>query len=204
MNLIRGGLIKGMEKVIRTQRAQTIVLLRRTARRRKTKTKSSSIDMGHRPDSDSESPRLSESLEHSSSLSAHPLDEIPKKMGYVQKIRNITPKIPGRHKSLIGYQDLRSFLKKKLGLSRLPCNLAEVRRCRQIYFYARYAFDLAKRYSDPSFPDRIYARRFLNIVLRMKFSTVLDHRPRPEDYASGSPYWLYRCIVKALSIGNKF
>jgi len=98
--------------------------------------------------------------------------------------------IPGHHRSLIGHQEERVYLAKRLELSRLPCSLSELRRCRKALSFCNYvAFELCPLYENPSNPNWDYTKKILNLVkstfqIRNMLDTVKF------KYSCYSPYLL--------------
>jgi len=114
-------------------------------------------------------------------------------------------RLPNRHRSLIGHQDERLFLKKSLNLFRLPCNLVELRFCRKMWKLCCEVSDLAAAYSNIYNKYRGCLKDFLNQVLRIPIRSLLDTKSiKYECYSPNLPVWLYRKIIKALHIGNNF
>lgn len=113
--------------------------------------------------------------------------------------------IPGRHKSLIGRSDLRNQVTMSLELARPPCNLYEIRMCRKLLRFCNRIAEIALSYRVPSTSGRRHIRNLLNSVLKIPIRQVLDHwSDSIPNYSPNLPIWLYRNIIRSLSIGNRF
>jgi hypothetical protein len=202
---MRGVILKGTTKVIRVQRALCTTLKRRTLRR---KLKRPRPPLAVPPEHCSDEENLG--LTESSSLSVEPLslseeEREPKKSStrtQATRYDRVLTRLPNRHKSLIGHQAEREFLTGILSLSRLPCNLAELRRCRRVYWFTQYIVYKCKQYRDPSFIERRPLRSLLNIVLRLPIKSLLDVERIKRDYSPNLPNWLFRIVTTSLIHGN--
>lgn len=116
--------------------------------------------------------------------------------------KDVVIKLPSRHKSLIGHKKEMGFLKRKLQLSRTPCNLHELRRCKSILNFCNYVVTECKIYMDLTSPHRRLVRDFLNMVLTLPIKNLFGAKPQKDLYSPNLPSWLYRWIIKSLSIGN--
>lgn len=112
-------------------------------------------------------------------------------------------RLPNRHRSLIGHREERDFLASKLELSRKPCNLYELRRCRRMLYYCEQICDLCKKYCDPFFPFRDNLRGILNSVKLLPVRQLLDLVQYPyKCYSPLLPAWLNRILIKSINLGN--
>jgi len=111
--------------------------------------------------------------------------------------------LPNCHRSLIGHQAERVFLKKSLELCRLPCNSKELRDCRKMWKLCHEVLSLADAYTNIFNKHRMCLKDFLNKILRIRVRTLLDTKSIVYDcYSPNLPAWLYRRIIKALHLGN--
>ena len=120
-----------------------------------------------------------------------------------KKRPEVSLRVPNRHRSLIGRSEERVQLMKSLELSRLPCNLQEIRQCRKMLKICYEISDLAVAYTDPFNTRRRCLRDFLNKVLKIPIRRILDLKTYPyEGYSPNLPVWLYRRVIKSLHLGN--
>jgi hypothetical protein len=216
MSLNMGVLILEMRTILNLQR-RNLLALRRRAKKKRAKPQDQITPLlplkGQRRDLDkpskgSHSSSSSKSYEDCSGLSSSGEGQSIKVKDSVPKYRKpkvLCISVPNRHKSLIGRQMDRVQVSKELELSRYPCNLNELRRCRKVVNFCHYVAEQCSKYSDPFFPHRREARNFLNYVKELPIRKLLDLvEYKFECYSPNLPVWLFRRINKSLIIGNLF